>query len=166
MRKLFCLVFFSMLLFQLRAQSSFADKCIGSWQGRMYMFKEGKILDSVEINFTVATTTDSNTWIWKMEYSSPKFKSVKDYLLKLKDKDKNLYVIDEKDGVELNAYLFDNSLQSVFETEGIMLTSAYTITDNNLVFSVGSGKKIADVKTSVTNYSVTHFQKVILHKKK
>lgn len=85
---------------------------------------------------------------------------VKDYLLRLSEEGKNIYILDEGDGVELQEYLFGNKLYSLFETNDILLTSSYELIDDKLIFEVTSGKRTEQTK-SVQNYSVNFLQRVI-----
>lgn len=95
---------------------TFPDKCIGTWHGTMHMYSRGVLKDSVNVIMTIARTGQPNEWSWKTEYRSEKFPMTKDYVLRLKDAEKNIYVTDEKNGIELMDYLFNNKLYSLFET--------------------------------------------------
>jgi hypothetical protein len=140
-------------------QQLFGDACRGTWTGTMHIYRKGVVKDSVGIRLEVAPV--SGGWTWKTHYLSPKHPMVKDYLLRYKEE--NHYVIDEQDGTVLDAYLTDNKLFSVFETEGIVLTSGYELRGKNrLVFEVTSGRK--GVASSVINYSVDHVQRVLLRR--
>ncbi|SOD91764.1 hypothetical protein [Spirosoma fluviale] len=91
---------------------------------------------------------------------------VKDYTLRLKDAAKHEYVTDEGDGVVLADYLFGNKLYSVFETQGIVLTSTYELIGDKLIFEVTSGRKQAEPSQGVINYSVDNLQRVVFKKGK
>lgn len=159
------ILFFLFLSVTLFSQS-FPEKCSGNWSGKMYIYNLGKVVDSIDIIFTVSKTENSD-FIWKTEYLSPKYPMVKDYLMKLPQVGSNKYLLDERDGLVLNGYLFDNKMYFVFETSGILLTSSYELINDNLVFEVSSGSKI-DVNEGieVMNYSVKNIQRVVLHKQK
>ena len=88
----------------------------------------------------------------------------KDYVLRLKDAAKNLYVTDEGGGIELTDHLFANKLYSVFETHDIVLTSTYELSGRELIFEVTSGKKQGVPNQEVTNYSVDNLQRVVFKK--
>lgn len=143
---------------------SFPDKCVGTWKGTMHIFSRGSLKDSVKVILTVAKTSQPNEWVWKTEYLSEKLPMSKDYILRLKDADKNIYVTDEKNGIELMDYLFKNKLYSIFETQGIFLTSSYELHDKELVFEVTSGKKISVADQPVINYTVDNVQRVVFQK--
>lgn len=145
-------------------QQLFPDKCIGTWKGTMLIYGRGTLRDSVKVTLTVAKSDKPNEWIWRTEYHSEKMPMTKDYLLRLKDAEKKIYVTDEKDGIELMDYLHGNKLYSMFETQGIYLTSSYELRKDELIFEVTSGKKIEGGSGEVINYSVDNLQRVVLRK--
>jgi hypothetical protein len=147
------------------AQKNFADQCLGTWKGTMYVYGKGILRDSVEVTLTVAPTSEKNVWIWRTDYVSKKYPPMtKDYKLKLPDPSKNLYITDEGGGLELNNYLFGNKLHNVFETQGITLTATYEMLPEGLIFEVTSGTKIPETKAGVTNFDVSSVQRVLLKK--
>ncbi len=150
------------LLPQLQAQPSFGERCLGTWQGTMYIYSNGLLKDSVEVKHTVANTAEPHTWTWKTEYLSQKMPITKDYLLRLKDPTKAIYEIEEGEGLVLFDYLFGNKLYCVFETEGVLLTATYELRNNELIFEVTSGTRISGDFAGVTNYTVSHLQTVVL----
>jgi len=160
MRTVFLVVSF-LFTGALYAQNSFVQKCLGTWQGTMYMYHDGKLRDSVNVKLIVANTADTGVWVWKTEYLSEKFPMVKDYKLKVKDNAKNIYLTDEGDGLTLDNYLVADKMYSLFETEQIFLTANYELRDDKLIFEVTSGKKLAATHPEVNNYSVSDVQRVV-----
>ncbi len=150
----------------LKAQVAFGDKCIGNWDGIMYLYGKGQLRDSVPVQLAVQKTASPGTWSWKTSYLSKTQPMVKDYKLVLKDAATNTYVTDEGDGIILKDYLFNNKLYNVFETQGIFLTSSYELIGDQLIFEVSSGKKLEEENKGITNYSVTSLQRVIFRKSK
>ena len=159
-------IFFALMCLHsfVKAQVSFPDKCLGSWKGVMYIYSQGVLRDSVNVKMTIAKTDSPNAWIWKTEYLSAKMPQTKDYILRLKDKDKNIYITDEGGGVELNNYVVGNKMYDIFEVQGITLTSSYEIIGQNLLFEVTSGKRLETSPQGITNFSVSNVQRVIFQK--
>lgn len=93
-------LFFLILALNVYAQQLFADQCIGVWKGTMQLYAKSMLMDSVPVVLTVKKQTDTS-WMWKTEYLSTKLPMTKDYVLRLKDKKNQIYVIDEGQGVEL-----------------------------------------------------------------
>ena len=144
----------------LQAQENFANKCVGKWEGMMYIYGKGQLRDSVPVELLVQKTNQDTVWKWKTSYLSKTMPAVKDYNLILKDAKSQTYATDEGGGIELMDYQFNNKLYSVFETHGVMLTSSYELLGNQLIFEVSSGKKLDDNK-EVNNYSVLNLQRVV-----
>jgi len=163
--KVLPLISFLLITSAASAQLSFPDRCVGVWSGTMHLYKYGKLTDSVAVQLTVSRI-DEQSWTWRTEYLSQKMPMTKDYVLRLKDAAKNLYVTDEGDGLLLTDYLTGNKLYSVFETHDVMLTSSYELQGERLVFEVTSGKKEPQVHAEVNTWSTTNVQRVVLKKLK
>lgn len=131
----------------------------GEWNGVMQIYKNGKKVDTVEVNLTIKPINDS-LLTWKTEYRSARQPMTKDYTMKSRDVSNGVYVTDEGEGVLLDTYLIDKILFNVFEVEGIMLTATYRLLGDEMIFEVTSGKKSNSVAGGVTNYSVNHLQQV------
>ncbi len=147
-----------------KAQSLFANQCIGKWEGMMYLYGKGKLRDSVPVELLIEKTNKPNTWTWKTSYLSPTLPAVKDYKLLLKDSSSQTYSTDEGDGIELMDYYFNNKLYSVFETHDVMLTSSFELRGNELIFEVSSGRRMDGNSKEVTNYSVLNLQRVVFRR--
>lgn len=130
----------------------------------MLIYQKGQLKDSVSVLLTV-TQLDSSSWSWKTEYLSEKMPVTKDYILRCKDRIKNEYLTDEGDGITLNEYIFENKCYSVFETNGMILTSRYElITPDLLSFEVTSSKPADMIGAELRNYDMTTLQTVRLIK--
>lgn len=158
--KLFFLLIISSISVLTYSQQLFGDRCTGSWQGQMYIFNIGKVVDSVLVQFTVVPINDT-AWTWRTDYLSPKMPLTKDYKL-LYDK-QTIYLTDEGDGVVLRNYCFANKLYSLFETDGITLTATYELIGETLVFEVTSGNKLEEVN-GVSSYTVDFLQRVVFER--
>lgn len=143
----------------------FGDRCLGTWEGMMQLYSKGVLRDSVAVRLTV-NKLDAQAWSWKTEYLSPKQPLTKDYILRLPDPNKNIYITDEGDGLMLTDYLFGNKLYSVFEIQGVFLTSSYEWVNGVLIFEVTSGKKEPVKHPEVTTYSTDNLQRVVFTKKR
>lgn len=124
------------------------------------MYKHGVLRDSVAVTLTIAPITNQEAWTWRTEYLSPKMPMTKNYVLRVKDAVRRIYVTDEGGGVELTTYQHAAKLYNVFETEGIFLTSTYECQGDKIIFEVTSGKKEAGGHPAVINYSVDNLQRV------
>jgi len=167
MKKIILLILCNLLLCTLsNAQTNFAEKCLGIWKGTMFIYNRGELKDKVEVQLTVAKTAKADDFTWKTEYFSPTRPLTKDYILRVKDAQKGVYITDEGGGVELYNYLFDHKLYNVFEVQGITLTATYELkSKKELIFEVTSGRKIGEA-AGIKNYSVDSLQRVVFKKAK
>lgn len=157
-----CLFLFGVL--HAEAQIPFGNRCLGNWSGTMYLYNHGQLRDSVAVTHVVAATANPQEWTWRTDYLSDKMPMTKDYLLRLRDPAKGIYEVDERDGIVLYEYLFADKIYSVFETQGVLLTSTYELRGKELIFEVTSGKKIS-TDSEVISYTVEHLQRVVLTQK-
>lgn len=165
-KKVFAFIVCLSALHGLQAQTPFPQKCLGIWQGTMLMYNQNRIVDSVMVKLTIAATEDSAAWTWKTEYLSARMPMTKDYIMRLQDLEKGLYITDEGEGITLTEYLFGNKLYGVFETGGYVLTSTYELRGDELIFEITSGAKPSGnpKEEEVINYPLTFLQRVVFRK--
>ncbi len=140
---------------------SFPEKCLGVWEGTMFLYKYNNIHDSVQVTFTAARTENDSLFIWKTEYHSSTIEVVKDYKLKLDDSEKGRYILDEGDGIQLIEYNVGNKLYCMFKLDDTYFTSSTELIGENLVFEVTSGKEENETQ-GIQNFSFTNVQRVVL----
>jgi len=143
------------------AQDQFPDRCLGVWEGTMYIYSKGVLRDSVRVRRTIRRI-DSVSWTWRTEYLSEKMPATKDYVLRRRDASSNEFVVDEGGGVEIPGYLTGNRLYSIFETSGFLLTAAEELTPEGLLFEVVSARRSGKPDTPVGTFQVGAVQRVLL----
>lgn len=135
----------------------------GEWKGTMSIYKSNTIIDTIPVTLTIRTIIQDSVWQWKTTYLSSKMPVTKDYLLKVKDREKGVYITDEQDGTELLNYLMGNKMYCQFEVSGILLTSSYEWIHDDIKFEITAGKKLASQK-EISNYSINTLQTVLFKK--
>ena len=145
------------------AQDLLPDRMTGTWNGFLQIWSNGQKKDSVQVKLTILRI-EKERWQWRMEYLSAKAPMTKDYTLKLKDREKNIFITDEGDSVELEDYAFGDKMYSLFETQDFWLTSSHELRNGKLIFEVTAGKKSRTLDKGVTNYSITSLQRAVLTK--
>lgn len=167
------MVIFVLLLFNSSLYSQINDLWLGIWQGELTIESSPLGLrNSIPMELHVSKTDSAGIWNWRIIYED----STQDdrrYLLKIVDEKAGKYVIDEKDGILLEANLFGNKLISRFEVMDVLLEITYTLDEEKIYFEVSSSKvKPTSVTQSkaeqieVKSYGVTGYQTAILHKQK
>lgn len=136
----------------------------GKWKGKMLIYKESVLMDSVDVLMSISPKIKDSVWQWKTEYMSVKMPVTKDYILRVSDRKKGQFITDEGDGILLSDYGFGNKLYSHFSTEGIMLTATYEWNDDRLIFEVTSGKSDTASASGIQTFSIKHLQRGVLIK--
>lgn len=139
----------------------FPDKCLGVWEGQMYIYVQNALRDSVAVRFTAAASDSVGVYIWKTEYLSENEPIIKDYKLRVDDLSKGRYLLDEGNGIGIIEFNYGDKLYSAFQTENIYLTSTTELRGEKLIFEVSSGR-IINPDDEVISYSFDHLQRVEL----
>lgn len=142
----------------------FPEKCLGIWEGTMYLYHHGVLNDSVPVRFTAARTETDETFIWKTEYLSETRPAIKDYKLVVDDEDAGRYILDEGDGIELIEYNVGNKLYCLFNVDDAYLCSFTELIGDKLIHEVTSGEEFNEVE-GIKNVSFSHVQRCIMHRK-
>ncbi len=155
-----------LMLLMVNLHQAFAQSEIitdGRWSGVMKIYKANKVMDTVSVELTIRTIVKDSVWQWKTEYLSTKMPVIKDYLLKVQDRTKGIYITDEQDGTELLNFLIGNKMYCQFEIPNMLLTSSYEWRGNEIIFEITAGKKTTE-KKEIINYTVNTLQTVTLKK--
>jgi len=156
---------------------SFPDEWLGVWEGTLHIYKHQKILQSIPMSLENLRTDSADIFQWVIIYGEDKVNGKRDYILKTIDKAKGHYVVDEKNGILIDAYLFENKLISNFEVMGNQLTSIYERRDDQLIFEIIVNKSTptqvsGNIKTDgkedipeVKSFPLIGYQKAVLTKK-
>lgn len=163
MKKLTLLVLFGVLSYFSKAQKLPVQE--GLYRGKMYMYRQGVINDSVWVELKIKALLKDSCWTWETKYLSEKLPLTKAYKLLTKDVTKGFYTTDEGDEIFLYDFLFGNKLYSQFETHETLLTSSYEwLEKNRIVFEVTSAKKEKETPQGISNYKINHLQRVVFDK--
>ncbi len=163
-RSLLTLLLLFTASFFIHAQESFPEKCLGTWEGTLYIYKAGQLKDSVQVNLEVERTGDPNAFTWVTTYASEQYPMVKDYIFRVQEPSSQTYIMDEGDDTALLMYGFDNKVYSLFETENTMLSSTYELKRDTLYFEVNSAGQQATGPV-VTSFEIGYLQKAVFTRK-
>ena len=145
---------------------------LGKWSGELFIFGQPGIekLSTIHMELHISETDSANVCNWRIIYKDSASDDRK-YLLRTIDQAKGRYVIDEKDGILLEANLLGNALISRFDIGGSLLEAQYTLLEDRIVFEV-TVSSVNPVSTSesqlvqgeVRSYTVTNYQRANLFK--
>jgi hypothetical protein len=158
-------------------QISFPEEWLGIWEGTLNIYNHQNILQSIPMTLENLRTDTTDIYQWVIIYGEDKIKGKRDYILKTKDKSKGHYVVDEKNGILLDAYVLENKLISHFEVMGNQLTSIYERQEEKMVFEIIVNKSVpslvsGNIKSEgqedipeVKSYPIIGYQKAVLSRK-
>lgn len=149
-----------------------------NWEGRyigmLQIFKAGqsKAARKIEMELIIKQISlDSNRYEWQIIYGTDKVKGLREYELIVKNRDKGLYIIDERNSILLDAFLVNGKLISRFSVAGNLITATYEKEGDYIHFEILSGKEKVDAYTGgkeaipeVGNYSIAVRQTARLKK--
>lgn len=158
-----------LLSFYSKAQiKNFPDDFLGIYKGELQITNvKGK--QSIAMEFHLTATDTAGVYNYVLVYMVEGELSPRNYTLKTINKDKGEYVIDENNGIILEAKLIDNTLYNVFEVDdNLLMTTEFFFDDYmifEIVFSEKKEKKVMEGNEEtphVISYPVTVTQKAKL----
>ena len=160
------LIVFTCALMNAQNNEEFCEQWCGEWNGMMEIYKNDKLVNSVEVSLTIAETDHPDTMLYLLQYGE---QDVRDYRLVWVDRENGVFNVDEKNSIVIPTYYHAGCLLSHFEVEGsstgsqlckegdsLMLTF---ITFNSKEPYATGGKE--DVPT-VNSYPIIGYQKALL----
>lgn len=151
-------------------KTTFPDDFCGLYKGDL-VITNNQGQQTVPMEFYLKKTDTSQVFSYKMIYKAASNPVEKNYKLIVKDKLKGEFVIDENNGILLEANFFDNTLHSVFEVQNSLIISTETFYEDRMVFKLvfsnmtmsSRNEKTEDVPM-VVNYPVSVVQNAVLMK--
>jgi hypothetical protein len=168
------IVFFTLLLINSSLFSQINESWIGIWKGELKIHANGDagIRNTLPMELHINKSDSLGIWNWRIIYNDST-KDDRKYLLRIDDFNQGKYLIDEQDGILLEANLFGNKLISRFEVMNSLLEISYTLDGDKILFEVSSSNlKPTSVTQSqaeqieVKSYEITDYQTAILRKQK
>ncbi|MBD3724213.1 MAG: hypothetical protein IE891_05395 [Flavobacteriaceae bacterium] len=110
---------------------TFPDYFLGTYKGKLEIVSaKGKKEIDMEFHFTKTDTI--GTYKYVLVYN----KEPRNYFLIEKDKTTGNYIIDENNGILLQASVFDNSIYSMFEVNESLITTTEKFYDDYMDFEI------------------------------
>ena len=164
---LFCLLLFAANF----CQAQFPENFIGAWKGRLQWIVTGKPTQEFTMQLKVAKLDSAGQYSWQITYGDNNT-DLRPYTLKAIDTSKNLWAIDEHNGIILDNYVAGNCLQGSFTVMKNTIVNNYCIENGKMrveFFTI----KLGDKKTSgkgtddsplVDSYRMAGYQHGLLEK--
>lgn len=160
----------------IQKENVFPDDWFGYWTGDLNIYNSKGLKQVVPMALDLSKTDTIGLYNWAIIYGSDSTAQKRNYQLKEIDKSNGHYVIDEKNGIFLDAYYLNNDLISIFEVMGNSLITSYSLNDNQITFDIKmhpseeiriSGDTLINNQEipKVSSFKVSVYQKAILQKK-
>lgn len=169
-------IFFTFVLqFGASAQSAtsngFPAAFVGHWKGNMQWRMAGKADQQFLMQLIIQPADTVGQYTWQIIYGDQGADN-RPYLIKPVDTAKGHWIVDERDGILLDSYVFGNALTGAFTVQGNTIVDNYVVEGNQMrveFFSIKlsqqntSGKGTEDVP-SVISYRVGSYQTGVLQR--
>jgi len=150
---------------------SFPDAYFGIYKGDLTIVNANGE-DIIPMEFHLLPTETEGTYHYIIVYIIDGNRQERNYTLKAENAEKGNYIVDENNGILLDAKVLDNKLYSMFEVQGNILTTNLTFFEDDMIFEITfSSKKAARVSGTageypieVISYPISTVQKGILQK--
>lgn len=110
---------------------AFPDDYVGVYKGKL-QYETPKGMTQIPMEFHLKKTDTTHVYSYWLVYNGQPRK----YGLKIKDKAKGLFEVDEYNGIVLPARFFDNTLYSWFEVQGNKVSSRLQFDNNTIHFEI------------------------------
>lgn len=159
---------------QLKSSRVFPDDWLGRWEGELHIFSPKDTIQTIKMLVNNQATDSINVNTWTLTYGEDTIVGKRDYVLRPVDISKGHWVVDEKNSIFLDGYVFDNTFTHVFAVMNNLLTTRMTIESNNtMTFEVmvsqdkpirnsGNGKHNGEDIPEVKSYVITAYQRANL----
>ena len=170
------LLFFGLMTVSFSQESSntiFPQDYLGIYKGDLKIVNaSGAVI--IPMEFHLKATDSLSKYIYTLVYGEGEKRQERLYNLIEKDAAKGAYLIDENNGILLEAKVVDNTLYSMFEVQGNLLTTTERFYEDHMIFEItfsNTQQKTTTGGTSdevpeVHSYPITVVQKATLLKQK
>lgn len=153
--------------------TTFPNDWMGDWYGTMAIYNADGKAQEINMELHLAETDSADRWQWTLVYEVDTVRDEREYELVAKDAAKGHYVIDEKNSILLDSYLYKNVLTSRFSVNNSLLIVNYSFFSDRIEFQIlfGSledvittGEEVTEVE-SVLSYPMRGMQSATLYRR-
>ena len=114
-----------------KQEFTFPEDWLGTWTGDLEIFKNGEKVQQIPMQIINNRTEYSDTLLWAIIYGEDTIKGLREYYLILDSLEDNHYIIDERNSILIDGYVFDNAYFSTFSVMESQITSIYRLINSN-----------------------------------
>lgn len=155
------------------ALTGFPQSFIGHWKGKLQWITAGKPTQTFSMQLVIEPADSASQYTWQIIYGDSNTDN-RPYILKAVDTLRGHWVVDERDGILLDSYVFGNCIQGAFTVHENTVIDNYCIENGKMkveFFSIKldekkqSGKGTDDTPF-VYSYRVGSYQTGLLERVK
>lgn len=155
---------------------SFPDSWLGYWEGELEIFKDNKKVQAIPMALELLEMDNSQNLVWAIIYGEDAKSGRRPYELETLDAEKGYFLVDEKNTIKLETYLYRNKLLSWYEVMGNLILCIYEKQGDHLIFEIifGSSEPVSitgnqevdgEAIPAVKTFPIGGYQKAVLKKK-
>ncbi len=150
---------------------AFPDAYFGIYKGKLNISSE-KGGQQIPMEFHLLATDSADVYDYIIVYDIGEIRQERPYTLIEKDAQKGNYILDENNGIILDAKVYQNRIYFLFEVMNSLLTTFITFEENHLVFEIVAtnteNKKTSGGQSNeipqVISYPINIVQRAVLYK--
>jgi hypothetical protein len=145
----------------------------GTWSGNLSFDTPGGS-QSIACELIITYLPDEKTYTWLTKYFTAGEVIEKNYVIKCYDPAKGHFILDENNGIYLDAYLKGNNLISLYEVSDLFFHTEYEFENDKIIFQINffpikaqttSGGNTLDIPL-VNSFALSGTQRAVFTRKK
>ena len=130
----------------------FLKQISGHWRGTMEVSVGPKIVQTVPMQLRILPTDTLGVYTYRIIYGLDTVAGDRPYLIRTVNEEKGQYVIDELNSIKIESYRQGNTLTSAYEVEGNLIFDILELRQDEMIWSLMSGKIEPISTTGNTTY--------------
>ena len=140
MKRTVLLSAFSLFSLFLASQNAvFPDEYIGKWAGQLQIYNGAGLVQQLPMQLHILPTDSTNRYTFTIIYGEDTLAGRRPYELLVLDQEKGLYLVDEKNTIQMEAYYIGGKLWQNFEVQGSVLNTTLWKENGDLVWELSFG---------------------------
>jgi len=147
----------------IQMDDSFPKDWVGNWAGTLNIYRDTGLVRTLPMQLHLQPIEGSENFSWVIIYGEDIEKGARNYELQTIDASKGQYLIDEKNSIKIESYLFQHKLVSWYAVAKNQIYIAYEKKGEELHFEVVAGKQEAVSTTGNTKDGEEDIPEVITY---
>ena len=118
----------------------FPERWVGHWKGELKIYDYSGVKHSLPMALYIQPIDTSDNFTWSITYGEDRVAGLRAYELVVQDRERGQFLIDEHNGIAIEAYYIDNALYNTFSVSGNMITVVVAEQGDQLRYEIFFGK--------------------------